>query len=309
MHLSSRNGSRGEAKCYRRDGWQSVWNFHSQPQEIWAESQSRVEDTGAHSEENSTEMTAVVPLQTATGTKTPAWWSLVQKLQPDDLSKRLAFCEDLLSRMETDQCLSERVIFSDEATFFLSGKVNRHNTRIWGSQNPHALIEMERDSPKVNMFCALSRRCVFGPFFFVEDSVTEKVYLDMLENWLMPQVTDEEVQGYIYQQDGAPPLLHKEVREYLNSRSVGWSCSGHRQHLLKLATPVTRPDSVWFLCVGFHPGQCLCPPLPKTLPELRERINTTIGYVTQDMLERVWQEWEYRLDICRVTRGAHIECI
>jgi hypothetical protein len=29
------------------------------------------------------------------------------------------------------------------------------------------------------------------------------------------------------------------------------------------------------------------PPLPKTLPELRERINTAIGNVTQDMLERV----------------------
>ena len=22
-----------------------------------------------------------------------------------------------------------------------------------------------------------------------------------------------------------------------------------------------------------------------------------------------WREWEHRLDICRVTRGAHIECI
>ena len=40
-------------------------NFHSQPQENCAESQSRVEDTGAPSEENSTEMTAVVPVQTA----------------------------------------------------------------------------------------------------------------------------------------------------------------------------------------------------------------------------------------------------
>jgi hypothetical protein len=32
-------------------------------------SQSRVEDTRAHSEENSTEITAVVLVQTATGTK------------------------------------------------------------------------------------------------------------------------------------------------------------------------------------------------------------------------------------------------
>ena len=46
-----------------------------------------------------------------------------------------------------------------------------------------------------------------------------------------------------------------------------------------------------------------------SLPELRQRINTAIGNVTQDMLERVWREWEYRLDICRVTRGAHIEYI
>ena len=51
------------------------------------------------------------------------------------------------------------------------------------------------------------------------------------------------------------------------------------------------------------------PPLPKTLPELRERINAAIGNVTQDMLERVWREREYRLAICRVTQGAHIECI
>ena len=38
-------------------------------------------------------------------------------------------------------------------------------------------------------------------------------------------------------------------------------------------------------------------------------VATAIGNVTQDMLERVWREWEYRLDIYRVTCGAHIECI
>jgi len=38
-------------------------------------------------------------------------------------------------------------------------------------------------------------------------------------------------------------------------------------------------------------------------------VATAIGNVTQDTLERVWREWEYRLDICRVTRGAHIQRI
>jgi len=26
-----------------------------------------------------------------------------------------------------------------------------------------------------------------------------------------------------------------------------------------------------------------------------------------NMLKRVWQELEYRIDVCRVTRGAHID--
>jgi hypothetical protein len=38
-------------------------------------------------------------------------------------------------------------------------------------------------------------------------------------------------------------------------------------------------------------------------------VATAIGNVTQDMLERVWREWEYRLDTCRVTLGAHFECM
>jgi hypothetical protein len=26
-----------------------------------------------------------------------------------------------------------------------------------------------------------------------------------------------------------------------------------------------------------------------------------------DMVTRVWQQLEYRIDVCRITRGAHIE--
>jgi hypothetical protein len=38
-------------------------------------------------------------------------------------------------------------------------------------------------------------------------------------------------------------------------------------------------------------------------------VATAIGNVTQDMLQWVWREWEYRLDIGRVTRVAHSEFI
>jgi hypothetical protein len=35
--------------------------------------------------------------------------------------------------MENDDNLLSKLIFSDEATFHLSGKVNRDNVRVWGS--------------------------------------------------------------------------------------------------------------------------------------------------------------------------------
>ena len=59
--------------------------------------------------------------------------------------------------MENDDDLLTKIIFSDEATFQLSGKVNRYNVRIWGSEYPHATLEVERDSPKLNVFCAVSK--------------------------------------------------------------------------------------------------------------------------------------------------------
>jgi len=30
-------------------------------------------------------------------------------------------------------------------------------------------------------------------------------------------------------------------------------------------------------------------------------------FIHVNILTRVWQELEYRIDVCRVTRGAHIE--
>jgi hypothetical protein len=43
------------------------------------------------------------------------------------------------------------------------------------------------------------------------------------------------------------------------------------------------------------------------LDDLKQCITTATAGVDEDMLTRVWQEFDYRVDICRVTKGAHIE--
>jgi hypothetical protein len=168
---------------------------------------------------------------------------------------------------------------------------------------------MERDSPKVNVFCAVSRRRVFGPFFFADKSVTGQVYLKMLQNWLMPQLAEKE---FIFQQDGVPPHWHMGVREYLSrnlpGRLIGRASASDN---IFCTWPTRSPDLTVcdFFLWDFVKDNVYCPPLPKMLPELRRLISNAIENVTEDVLERIWREWEYCLDICRVRRGAHIEFI
>ena len=46
---------------------------------------------------------------------------------------------------------------------------------------------------------------------------------------------------------------------------------------------------------------------PPNIPELKVRIRTATETITADMLQTVWNELDYRVDVCRITKGAHIE--
>ena len=43
------------------------------------------------------------------------------------------------------------------------------------------------------------------------------------------------------------------------------------------------------------------------IPELKVRIRTPTETITTDMLQTVWNELDFRVDVCRITKGAHIE--
>jgi hypothetical protein len=46
-----------------------------------------------------------------------------------------------------------------------------------------------------------------------------------------------------------------------------------------------------------------------SLDELKRRIFTAIETVTPQMLDNIWREIEYRLEILRATKGAHVEVV
>ena len=48
------------------------------------------------------------------------------------------------------------------------------------------------------------------------------------------------------------------------------------------------------------------PPIPASIPELKVRIRPATETITADMLKTVWNELDYRVDVCRITKGVHI---
>jgi hypothetical protein len=69
-----------------------------------------------------------------------------------------------------------------------------------------------RGLPKVNVFCAISKK-VYGPIFFAEPTHWDDLlgHVGKLADALVEVSND-----YFFQQDSFPADYHKDVREYLN---------------------------------------------------------------------------------------------
>jgi hypothetical protein len=103
----------------------------------------------------------------------PTVWKILGKrlkMTPYKLQLLLSLSDQdkLKGREMQERCeedgFSERLIFSDESAFHSSRKVSKENVLIWRTENPRATVEHVRNSPNVNVFCAMSCKKVYGPF-------------------------------------------------------------------------------------------------------------------------------------------------
>lgn len=64
---------------------------------------------------------------------------LTQELKPMVNLKRRTFSDLALEKMRLDDQFHRKIIFSDEAHFWLNGFVKKQNMRYWSGENPHVL--------------------------------------------------------------------------------------------------------------------------------------------------------------------------
>jgi hypothetical protein len=90
---------------------------------------------------------------------------ILQEMKTEDNPRQHNFAWDMLDWISKDPNFLTNIMFSDEGTFHFSGAVNRHNIRIWGSQQPNGR-EHVQDSLKVNIWCGVMCNMIIRLFFF-----------------------------------------------------------------------------------------------------------------------------------------------
>jgi hypothetical protein len=106
---------------------------------------------------------------------------ITQELKPDDRPKRLDFATDILHRIATDPA---------QRMHLRLGKLHIHR-------------QVVRHSPEVNVWWAMIKDRIIGPFFFEKATAKGDVYLDVLVEFVYLQVANL-AQNIIYRQNGVP---------------------------------------------------------------------------------------------------------
>lgn len=233
---------------------------------------------------------------------------LTQELKPMDHLKRRTFSDWVLEKMRQDDEFHRKIIFSDEAHFWLNGFVNKQNMRYWSGENPHVLHESPLHPQKITVWCGLHAGGVIGPYFFVDDNdrhvtVNGQRYRAMITDYFWPELEDMDLDDMWFQQDGATSHTAHATIDLLKSK--------YGERVISRHGPVDWP-----------PRSCDLTPLdyflwgyvkslvyantPTTLEELRANIEREIAAVSAEMCGRVVENWVQRIDRCKRARGGHM---
>ncbi|GFT70580.1 DUF1758 domain-containing protein [Trichonephila clavipes] len=204
-------------------------------------------------------------------------------IHQNDHQARRRFVEWAQNEIAVVPDFHKRILFSDEAHFWLNGYVNKQNCRIGSEANPQVYVETPLHPEKL--------------------TVNGDWYRAMITNFFIPELNNHDVQELWFQQDGAICHTARATIDLLKD-SFG-------DRLISRFGPVIWP-----------PRSCDLTPLdyflwgyvkslvyadkPQTLDYLEDNIPRVIADIRPQMLEKVIENWTSRLDYIRASRGSHM---
>ena len=147
----------------------------------------------------------------------------------------------------------------------------------------------------MTVWCEILANGIIGPYFFeneAENAVTVNSvrYVAMIQNFLIPQLEGFPVNEHtLFQQDGA---TSHTARISMNAASA-----------LFPGRIVSRND---FFLWGYLKTNVFADDPPRTIPALKQRIRDEIAAIPVDMLRKVMQNFQARLQECINCNGGHL---
>jgi len=205
----------------------------------------------------------------------------------------------------------DKIVFSNEAYFWLNGYVNKQNCHIWAEEQPEEIKELPLYPDKTSVWCSLWTGGIICPYFFKNEAsqnvtVNGTRYHAMITVYLLPEIEARDLDDICFQQDGATchtvhetmALLREQFGEQLISRfgPVNWppkSCN------------ITPLD---FFLWGYVKSKVYVGK-PATIEELEANITRVINQIPLEMLERVIQNWNFRMDHVSHSYGQYLKKI
>ncbi|GFX92136.1 uncharacterized protein TNCV_1740561 [Trichonephila clavipes] len=120
-------------------------------------------------------------------------------IHQNDHQARRRFVEWAQNEIAVVPDFHKRILFSDEAHFWLNGYVNRQNCRNWSKANSQVYVETPLHPEKLTVWCALWAGGIIGPYFFKNDeghnvTVNGDRYRAMITNSFIPELNNHDVQ-------------------------------------------------------------------------------------------------------------------
>jgi len=233
---------------------------------------------------------------------------LVQELKPRDHYMRRSFADWALEQLATDPLFYRKILFSDEAHFWLNGFVNKQNCRIWSETNPQQTLQTPLHPEKCTVWCGFHVGGIIGPYFFKNEAgarvtVNGDRYRTMINDFLFENMDDIDPEEMWFQQDGATCHTANATIDLLKSK--------FGDKLISRNGPVNWP-----------PRSCDLTPLdyflwgyvkslvyadkPATIDALEASIVRVIRDIRPAVLEKVAKNWTSRMHFVKNSRGAHM---
>ncbi|GFV64487.1 putative DD41D transposase [Trichonephila clavipes] len=196
-------------------------------------------------------------------------------IHQNDHQARRRFIEWAKNEIDVVPDFHKRILFSDEAHFWLNGYINKQNCRIWSEANPQVYVETPLHPEKLTVWYALWAGGIIGPYLFKNDEG------HMVTVMVIARATID--------------LLKDTFGDRLISRfgPVNWpprSCD--------------LPPLDYFL--WGYVKSLVYADKPQTLDHLEDNIHRVIADIRPQMLEKVIENWTSRLDYIRASRDSHI---